>query len=149
MHHQIHPNMKNRLLKIALATIAFFQSASYLIAQDYSGRHYSDDSSSSSGFGFIIFVLLVVAGFIIYGVIQSNSNKPKRNNSYSSNSGYTPPTRERMQQQQADYWQSQIDYLKQKDKEGDAALKGCIWTIIIGVGFLIIFFLNNPHLFKW
>ena len=122
--------MKNRLLKIALASIAFFQSASYLIAQDYSGRHYSDDSSSSSGFGFIIFVLLVVAGFIIYGVIQSNSNKHKRNNSYSSNSGYTPPTREQMQQQQADYWQSQIDYMKQKDKEGDAALKGCMWVII-------------------
>ena len=38
--------MKNRLLKIALATIAFFQSAS-LIAQDYSGRHYSDDEGGS------------------------------------------------------------------------------------------------------
>jgi len=122
--------MKNRLLKIALATIAFFQSASYLIAQDYSGRHYSDDSSSSSGFGFIIFVLLVVAGFIIYGVIQSNSNKPKHNTTQSSTSGYKPQTVDDIRRQQAEDLQRRIDYLKQKDKEGDAALKGCMWVII-------------------
>ena len=141
--------MKYRFLKIALATIVFFQSASYLIAQDYSGRHYSDDSSSSSGFGFIIFVLLIVVGFIIYGVIQSNSNKPKHNTTQSTSSTYRPQTVDELRRQQAEDLQRQIDYLKQKDKEGDAALKGCIWTIIIGVGFLIIFFLNNPHLFKW
>ena len=116
--------MKNRLLKIFLTAIALFQSALYLIAQDYSGRHYSDDSYSSSGFGFIIFVLLVVAGFIIYGVIQSNSNKPKQNITQSSTSGYKPQTVDELRRQQAEDLQRQIVYLKQKDKEGDAALKG-------------------------
>ena len=134
--------MKNRLLKIALATIAFFQSAS-LIAQDYSGRHYSDDSSSSSGFGFIIFVLLVVAGFIIYGVIQSNSNKPQRNTPQSSSSGYKPQTVDDIRRQQAEDLQRRIDYLKQKDKEGDAALKGCIWALIIWGIIILGHFLFN------
>lgn len=135
--------MKNKLLKLAFATIAFFQSASYVIAQDYSGRHYTDDSTGSSGFGFVIFVLLVAAGFIIYGVIQSNSNKPKHNTTQPSSSGYKPITVDDIRRQDAEDLQRKIDYLKQKDKEGEAALKGCMWTIITIAVLALISYCSN------
>ncbi len=55
--------MKNRLLKIALTIIAFFQSASYVIAQNYSGRHYSDDEGGGLSLptGLVIFFGIVIA----------------------------------------------------------------------------------------
>ena len=64
--------MKNRLLKIALATIAFFQSAS-LIAQDYSGRHYSDDEGGhiyDSDFGFALILIMGVLALILLLILK-------------------------------------------------------------------------------
>jgi flagellar biosynthesis/type III secretory pathway M-ring protein FliF/YscJ len=135
--------MKNSILKISLTAFAVFQSF-LVLAQDYSGRHYTDDSSSSSsGMGFIVIIALVVVGFIIYGVIQSNSNKPKHNTPQSSSSGYKPQTIDDIRRQQAEDLQRRIDYLKQKDKEGDAALKGCIWALIIWGIIILGHFLFN------
>ena len=136
--------MKNRILKFSLTAFAAFLSISIAMAQDYSGRHYTDDSSSSSGLGFLVIIALVVGGFIIYGMIESNKNQKVSNtNNPLSSSSYTPPTREQIQKQQADHWQSQLDYLKQKDKEGDAALKGCGWTIVTIAVLALISYCSN------
>ena len=66
--------MKNRLLKIALATIAIFQSAT-LIAQDYSGRHYSDDEGGSIIDMIpipIVIILIIICAIALWGQRDKN-----------------------------------------------------------------------------
>ena len=62
--------MKNRVFEIALATIAFIKSASYVFAQDYSGRHVTDDDGGGFSLptGLVIFFGIVIA---VLGIILS------------------------------------------------------------------------------
>lgn len=74
--------MKNKIFKIALATIISFQSASYVIAQDYSGRHYSDDEGGgfSLPIGLVIFLGIVIA---VLGILLNGGKlKDEKDGSY-------------------------------------------------------------------
>lgn len=51
--------MKKLLFRIVLAIIALFQSASFLWADDYSGRHVTDDEGGVSSFFMIIIGILL------------------------------------------------------------------------------------------
>ena len=142
---EIGLEMKRQLTRVVLIGSMIVQNLC-AVASDYSGRHYTDDSSdSSSGLGFLIILALVVGGFIVYGVIQSKSNNKQVNNrqTQSSSSSYKPQTIDDIRRQNAEYLNERIEYLKQKDKEGDAALKGCIWTIITIAIFALISYLSN------
>ena len=137
--------MKRQLTRVVLIGSMIVQNLC-AVASDYSGRHYTDDSSdSSSGLGFLIILALVVGGFIVYGVIQSKSNNRQVNNrqTQSSSSSYKPQTIDDIRRQNAEYLNEHIEYLKQMEKEGDAAQKGCIWTIIITAIFALLCYLSN------
>ena len=133
------------IIRTVTLTISVILSYTTLVAQDYSGRHYTDDSSSSSsGLGFVVILALIVGGFIIYGLVESRNNNKRTNNTHSSSSNsYRPHTIDDIRRQNAEYLNQQIEYLKRKDKEGDAALKGCIWALVTWGIIIIGHFLFN------
>jgi hypothetical protein len=63
--------MKNRLFKTALASIAFFQSAS-LLEQDYSGHHSDSEGGHiyDSDFGFALILIMGVLALILLIILK-------------------------------------------------------------------------------